>query len=243
MTRYSNNNSPYVRWVVVFFLTCTAMSHGFIFDMDTRDDCLQQTKEACLSDPDLYFQCAMTCSQHTFVEGYIGEAQDPEEVFGLQVTTAEGKKISLEDYEGYVTLFAVVPLLPGMAQYYYEMLEHVNKVFSYTVEILLFPWNVNDPKRVSLKPHDDAHKHQSKKVILLEESMQPCEAMEFLASLQPYIGTYDPTIEMDRVSIFMISSDGKYVERLISPSMSILERRLQVFLKQLDEEYVYEQEL
>ena len=127
-------------WVLPFLLIASCSSiEGFVYDKDTRDDCQKITQhEECTTTPDVYFQCPVTCTKRTELIGYAGEVPDPEEeLYSLTIQTAKGSILSLEDFYGYVTLYAVVPLLPGMAQYYYEMLEHVNRVYSYTLEILV----------------------------------------------------------------------------------------------------------
>jgi len=37
--------------------------------------------------------------------------------------------MSFDRFEGYVTLLVVIPLFPGLAQYYYDMMEHIHTVF------------------------------------------------------------------------------------------------------------------
>jgi hypothetical protein len=44
-------------------------------------------------------------------------------------------------------------------------------------------------------------------------------------------------VPKDRASIYVISTDGRYVERLISPSLTELERRIIVYSKQLEQPY------
>jgi glutathione peroxidase-family protein len=171
----------------------------------------------------------------------MGQANEPDDFYALSVTTAQGKKVPLENYDGYVVLFAVVPLLKdsGMAQYYYELLEHVQSIFKYTIEIVLLPVQVEtmeEEAATDIQPHA----HDNAKVVLLKKMTGTTKTLDYLLNVPPTAGSLvsheDKNLHLlrDRVTIFIVSSDGKFVERLISPTMAILERRLIVYLSQLD---------
>ena len=75
-------------------------------------------------------------------EGMIGmSAEDPNALWELPTTTTtlrthQGQRISSDRFEGHVTVFAITPLLPGMAVYFYELLEHLHSVFAPKVEFV-----------------------------------------------------------------------------------------------------------
>ena len=155
---------------------------------------------------------------------------DPEIFFQMQVTKQDGKSLDLEDFEGYVTLYATIPLIPGMSQFYYEMLEHVQGIFPYTIETLVAPYNISlaDEVCVSITPR------QEPKTILLKEVIEPSPVLEYLVNAEIVAGNDEAALLLDRVTIFIVSTDGVYIERLISPTMPLLERRVSVFLMQMD---------
>jgi hypothetical protein len=161
--------------------------------------------------------------------------KDPEDFFRMQVTKQNGNTLELEDFEGYVTLYAVIPLMPGMAQFYYEMLEHVQTIFPYTVETLVAPYitssNVrNNNNDVTITPHKEP------KTILLQVEKEPTPVLEYLMNAEIVAGNDDTDLLMDRVTIFIVTVDGMFIERLTSPTMRLLERRVSVFLMQFKTE-------
>ena len=164
----------------------------------------------------------------------MAQAVDPESFYQLQFKTHEGKTFDLEDYEGFVTLFAAVPLLPGMSQYYYELIHHVQNIFPYTLETIVQPLNAyaEEQNGIHIKPHTNT------KVVLLKETTVSAGPLDyFLNQIHPIAGSESLDIFMDRVTFFIVSTDGKHIERLISPTMKMLERRLQVFLQELDSNF------
>lgn len=216
------------------FLSSTTRTAAFKYQHDADKSCSEHSVEECVTDEALWFKCPSTCSALLAKTGSMREVHgDPEAFYELQVTKENGNTLELEDFEGYITLYAVVPLLPGMAQFYYEMLEHVQSIFPYTVQIIMAPLQVTNPfqaeaRTIKIKPH------KKRKVIVLEEDSNPTSALEYLLKAQVVAGNDDADLPLDRVTIFMISLDGKFIEQLVSPTMTLLERRLSVFLKQLD---------
>ena len=188
---------------------------------------------------------------------------DPEAFFQLTVKTASSSsaaaaavsstatvasnnnEMSLEDFEGYVTLFAVVPTnYLGMAMFYYDMLEHIATIYPFTVRFILLPWQSKvvvteeDPSKEQETTIVDAvfqpQRYQNPKVVLLEPSSRPTKALEYLLHAPIVAGNgEDVALQEDRVTIFLVSADGMFIERLVSPTITLLERRLAVFLLQL----------
>lgn len=213
---------------------------GSTFDKDNREECgnLQEqcTKEYMWSD------CPLTCSVFLMQQGGISQAVDPESFYQLEFTTHEGRTFDLEDYQGYVTLFATVPLVPGMAQYYYDMVHYIQTIFPYTLETIVQPLgrksNGARSRGVQITPRTE-----SKVALLKTASLKFDDFDYFKKQIRPVAGSEDLGILMDRVTFFIISTNGKHVERLISPTMKMLSSRVQVFLKELDENFGFGREL
>jgi hypothetical protein len=209
--------------------------HAFQYKKDTLDDCSDRDKWECQTSPTLWFQCPTTCSQRLEVEGGMAELrEDPQAFFQLTAAQANGKELSLEDYEGYVTVFAVIPATyPGMAKFYYDMLEHIASVYPFTVQFIVLPWqSKDDPEEGGIDAVFAPHRYKKPKVVLLEEvpaPARPTEALDYLLSAQIVAGNGDKSLKDDRVTIFLVTSDGMFVEKLISPTITLLERRLQFF--------------
>jgi hypothetical protein len=116
-----------------------------------------------------------------------------------------------------------------MSQYYYELVHHVQTIFPYTLETIVLPLHAEQKNSVHIKPHTKT------KVVLLKETSESSSQLDyFLKQIRPIAGSESLDIRMDRVTFYIVSTDGKHVERLISPTMKTLERRVQVFLQELD---------
>ena len=226
------------------------------FDTDIRDDC-RDLLEYCQSHiyGHVYLQCPGLCTKFLEEEGMIGTAHDnPDalyEVGTLQLHTThkvQGSHMAVDAdrFEGYVLVFAVVPLLPGMAVYYYEMMEHLHGVFEFKVEFVLLP--IDHEHGIHLKTRE---KENGKVVVLEEDSAYTVTEthpwVKHLTSIKPrtglgtnnYVGgvtVEQRQLQTDRVTIYIVSADGYYVEQLISPSMSNLKERIRIYTKTMDYE-------
>jgi hypothetical protein len=168
------------------------------------------------------------------------ERDDPEQFFNLEVTTSKGTKYSIESNEGYITLFAVLPLLNGVAQYYYDAIEHISHVYKYTLVPIVYPFMTESATMALIRPAKDA-----KTILLMSGSSTSLSSssidnnnhadpntstLQYLLS-RPIVAGNDQHVELDtdRPTIFLISHDGMYVERLIAPTMETIERRIKVY--------------
>jgi hypothetical protein len=175
-------------------------------------------------------------------EGMIGKAESDDDLWWEQiesVRTREGKRMSTDRWDGYVTVLASLPMLPGMAAYYYEMMELLHKNFAPHVEMLIIPIDVYEGIHIQIR--------QFPKVVVLEEETPAAVLVnpfiKYLTSIKPtggeshenHSGELEQTdFHTDRVTFFIISADAHFVERLISPTMEKLQRRIALFLKTID---------
>jgi len=222
------------------------------FDTDIRDDC-RDLLEYCQSDiyGHVYLQCPDLCTKFLEQEGFVGTAHDnPDALYDagtLRVYDANGgqRTVDSDRYEGYVLAFAIVPLLPGMAVYYYEMMAHLHSVFQPKVEFAILPIDLEH--EIHLKPREE----NAKVVIFDEESALTVTEthpwVKHLSSIKPRsgLGTNDHgdgvtveqrDLQLDRVSVYIVSADGYFVEQLIAPSMSKLKSKLRTYTKTIDYE-------
>jgi len=116
------------------------------------------------------------------------------------------------------------------------MLEHVGSIYPFTVQFLLLPWQTGE-EGVSTDQNLESllmpQSYPKTHVILLEPVSMPTAALNYLLQAKIVAGNDDATLKEDRVTTFLISSDGMYVERLLSPTITLLERRIGVYLQQL----------
>jgi hypothetical protein len=196
------------------------------------------------------------------------ERTDPDQFYQLTVNrvsavggidSVKGSDMSLEDNEGYVTLYAVLPMLPGMAEYYYEAIEHIAQVYKYTLVAMIQPYydttDEQDDSRPSsstslLKSIVEVRRRESRgkketeaKSILLTgcdaRQQSENEVLEYLLSREVVAGTLDPEnhdgqngngdiLLLTRPNIFIVSHTGMFIERVVSPTMETIERRIKV---------------
>ena len=223
------------------------------FDTDIRDDCRDHL-EHCQSDiyGHVYLQCPALCTKFLTQEGFVGTAHNnPDALYeaGMLRTyqpSGGSRTVDSDRFEGYVLVFAVVPLLPGMAVYYYEMMAHLHGVFAPKVEFVLLPIELE--YGIHLKTRE---KENGNVVVLDEESAETVTEthpwVKHLSSIKPRsgLGTKDygdgVTVEQrplqtDRVSVYIVSADGYFVEQLIVPTMSKLKERIRMYTKTMDYE-------
>eukprot|EP00537_Pseudo-nitzschia_pungens_P011701 CAMPEP_0172389008 /NCGR_PEP_ID=MMETSP1061-20121228/5998_1 /TAXON_ID=37318 /ORGANISM="Pseudo-nitzschia pungens, Strain cf. pungens" /LENGTH=228 /DNA_ID=CAMNT_0013119045 /DNA_START=416 /DNA_END=1102 /DNA_ORIENTATION=- len=210
------------------------------------------------------------------------ERNDPEQFFELRGRRAasavgaksnHGSEISLEGNEGYITMFAVVPMLPGMAEYYYHAIEHIAQVYKYTVVAMILPYgdgsslgaatlrsildlrnddhdddndNDNDgrAKSILLEGHDDAQQQQqqqgsttrtneileylrTRKVVAGSLGINPRWSDNDAATDQKISGA-EQNLLLTLPNIFLVAHSGMFIERMLSPTMEIIERRIKV---------------
>ena len=145
----------------------------------------------------------------------------------------------------------------GMVQYYYELLYHVGTIHKYSLQIFLQPIDfsttegknmtkTNDPESV-VSNYITEHPHSRSNVLrlkLVTKETIPKVIDEYVLSTKPLAAggkrpedeelVYEPRmISKDRVTLYIVSADGKYVEQLISPTFQNFEERLLIYISQL----------
>ncbi|KAG7367938.1 hypothetical protein IV203_030681 [Nitzschia inconspicua] len=207
-------------------LLCAVTTHGFEFQHDFDPKKCAQEVEKCTTTNDMWYKCPISCSNHLEEEGAMAEERDdPEQFYHLTTTKSDGSPFSLEDNEGYVTLFAALPLLPGMAQYYYDAIEHIAQVYKYTLVPMIFPIVMEGNGNNSL---DALPPKMNSKTILLENGSISNPVLQYLVTRQVVAGNPALKLTLDRPTIFLVSHTGMYIEQLAAPSMELMERRIKV---------------
>jgi hypothetical protein len=211
------------------------------FDTDIRNDCRSILKH-CQSDifSHAYLQCPAMCTKYLEEEGMKGAAHDnPEALWDVgTLRTYQGKRIEADRFEGYVTVIAILPMLPGMAFYYYEMMETLHSQFDPKVEFVILPIDVGEGVHIKIRPDNP-------KVVILEEetAIETHPWVQHLMSIRPRSGAatkdhHDQVVQVDlptdRLTVYVVSSDGYFVERMTVPTMAALKRTIAIYLKTID---------
>lgn len=189
------------------------------FDKDLDDNCADKIA-ACLADPDLWNTCAISCAKsldppraidfHTFKD---------DEFFDLTATDVHGHEIRFENYDGYVTLVATVPRV--MVPFYLKMLEHLQSVYPYVLEVLMIPFE-NDDTKIAVSDG---------KVIVLKEATK---VLEFFKK------TLGQDVSQEHVTGYLLSVDGDFLQIHHSPTMETLKehvRKDMIELERHDQEF------
>ncbi len=206
------------------------------FDTDIRQDCRSLISH-CQSEifAHIYLQCPAMCTKYLEQEGMKGTAgHNSEEFYSGTLRTFQGKRIDADRFEGFVTVVAIVPLLPGMAFYYYEMMETLHTQFDPKVEFVIIPIDLGEGIHIRLHPKPN--------VVILEEetAVETHSWVQHLTSIKPRSGAAtknhrDEVVQVDlptdRLTVYVVSSDGYFVERMTVPTMAMLQRTIAIFLK------------
>ena len=206
----------------------------FQWDKDSRSDC-EQREEAgqCIQDTVTFYQCPTSCTSKLKFAGMRtqGEASDPEDFFELSNPLPNNKKLTFDRFEGYVTMITVIPLLPGMGQYYYDMLEHLHKIYPFTLEMIIFPLRIPDHPNVQLNIMETS------KITVVPELTKDGDRIgsnAVLEYLEKVIHPGNNFIFTDRVTTYIISYNAAFIEKEASPTLDILERLVLHYLGEME---------
>jgi hypothetical protein len=132
---------------------------------------------------------------------------------------------------GVLLVIAALPLMPGMAQYYYELMEHFAKKFPYMVSTAVLPFKQTNNRNYDIHNLDIFTKNKS---LILEthtdSSLGTHPVVEFVESVKRNQRGRDPLFD-DRAIIFVVSHNGRYVERRVCPSKEKLELVIEHYLE------------
>jgi hypothetical protein len=223
------------------------------FDKDIRDDC-RNLQLHCTSEifAHVYLQCPASCTKLLEEQGMKGTASSGTEDVLYEVgnlRTRQGKRVDADRFEGSVLVLAVVPLLPGMAVYFYELMEHLHTIYGKQgAEFVVLP--IDHELGIHIQERSSEGKKQG--VVVLEEEpgsmIENHPWMKHLMSIRPRSGAasrdhdnddevvHQTPLHTDRVTFYIVSADGYFVERVISPTMAVLRQKISTYLKTVDYE-------
>lgn len=232
-----HNSNMLTLAIVLVLLGSTKTTHvsaTFQWDQDTLDDCEARALSGqCTLDDTTFYQCPKTCKKDIESPGdrTQGEIEDGKEddLFELFTPMPGNKMMEWDRFEGYVTLVAVIPLLPGMAQYYYDMMEHLHTIWPYTLEIVVFPVRLKeDPENPTDHPPVQLKRPAKSKIVVTKElevaDMNTIESNPILEYIEEAINPGSGFLLPDRVMTYIISFNAKFIEKDASPSLDFLER-------------------
>ena len=84
------------------------------FEEDHDKNCSSIISE-CKFDPNVWHKCPVSCAKHfepTRAHRF-HKIDDPEKFYALSAVDSNGKTVDFENFNGYVTMVALVPTFPG----------------------------------------------------------------------------------------------------------------------------------
>mmetsp|Transcript_959 Transcript_959/g.1352 ORF Transcript_959/g.1352 Transcript_959/m.1352 type:complete len:257 (+) Transcript_959:140-910(+) len=146
---------------------------------DEIDNCKDLVKEGkCRTDPhEMYSNCRYSCSkwaeENTKKDvAYIKDGD--ESFFELSAKNSTGSVINFDRFEGYVTIVinVVKICLQDSVEQGYQIFESLQRVWPYTVEILVFTFEHPDfdySKIEDCKAHEEAFKKKGRHIHVMEQ--------------------------------------------------------------------------
>lgn len=214
--------------LLLWALLLTA-SHGNKFDEDTGTECQAKAeKDYCLKDPQAYFDCPSTCALHlrprSFTFGAFEKIDGPFFKFNLKELAPSDKVVNFEDFDGEITIVSLIPLHPGMAQFHYNLLDHMLDVYKYVLNVVVIPMPGTDG--VSITPREGSSVHildpeDNKLVQYLKNKITKMNADRF---------------DEANLNSFVISYDARHISMHVYPDMQEYRKFIEDQLEQMENE-------
>lgn len=159
---------------------------------------------------------------------------DQEEFYELSAKTASGKVLSMENFEGYVTVIVNAARVCDYSEIFYRTLEHMHSIHPYAIEILAFPF---DHPESSIDSCRDAIEANEKEGGYKIHIMEPISING--ADTHPIYSYLKNLFEMEEMDpnfshYFFINPDGTAIQLNYGASYSALKQYVDLHVKQLD---------
>ncbi|KAL7527126.1 hypothetical protein ACHAXR_004338 [Thalassiosira sp. AJA248-18] len=182
--------------------------------------------------------CPESCHEKTHREPETRHiSDDQEEFYELSAKDANGKVLSMENFEGYVTVLVNAARVCDYSEIFYETLEHMHSIHPYALEILAFPFETENADIDSCRDAiEAAEKKGGKKIHIMEavsingENTHP--VFQYLKKLFD-MEEMDPTFS----HYFFINPDGTLIELHFGASYNTLKAFVDFHMKDLEDEF------
>jgi hypothetical protein len=67
-------------------------------------------------------------------------AHDQDALYQFSAKAIDGSVFDFDQFDGYVAIIAAIPLLPGMAQFYFELTEKLASLHPFQVACMILPF-------------------------------------------------------------------------------------------------------
>lgn len=212
--------------LLLLLLPRTAVSNKY--DSDTGENCDEKAaKELCTTTPDTYFECPIACARHMRPKvadlGGYDKLDTP--FYEFRWRDYQGKRVNFEDFFGEIVIVASIPMLPGLAQFHYELLNHVLDVYKYGVEIVVVPMKGQDG--IAIEPT------KGSKIRILEglENDASHKVVGYLSNKMQK-GKFNWKL----LNAFILGPTGTHISLHVSPDMLTYRKFLDHELKEIKNE-------
>jgi hypothetical protein len=194
-------------------------------DSESKETCWEAANMgSCIQDPHTYYQCPWTCAKHMRPKdaawGGFEKTESP--FYEFRWKDYQGKMIDFEDLEGEIVVVAMIPMYPGLAQFHYELLNHILDVYKYGVQVIIIPMKgaPEDQQGLMIQPTPNS------RIRILEGINDGNHAVVRYLSKFIQAGKFDWTL----LNSFIIGPLGNRITLHISPD-------IKTYLKFLDDEF------
>ncbi len=176
--------------------------------------------------------CPLACHKATYRPPETSTTHDIDEFYQLSATDANGKVMSMENFEGYVTVIVNVARLCDYTELFYNTLEHMHAIYPYALEILAFPFNNPDVKIDSCIEQIEA----DEKGLLREHKIRIMKPMDGPDS-HPVFDFLKKPFKVEKLEsgfayYFFINPDGNVIEMHYGASYNALKRFIDHHVKE-----------
>jgi hypothetical protein len=213
-----------------------ATATEYSLDWNTAPDCAARVDE-CRSSQITFLECPATCVESLdgglMVQGIA--PRENSEFFKLKSKTPDGEVVHFYRMDDFVTVIAVLPSLPGMAQYYYDVTEYLANKYPYMVSTVVLPFEkTNDRSFDSINLDIWNHGKATVLETHVADSLGSHPIVKYVESARRNQNEPDPLFD-DRVIFFVVSHDGRYIERRVCPTKEKLNLVVQHYLEYQEE--------
>jgi len=92
----------------------------------------------------MHKNCRESCYKKTYREPEHRLVANDQEFYDMSARDANGKELSMENFEGYVTVIVNAARVCQYTESFYDVLEHLHAINPWALEILAFPFNHPD---------------------------------------------------------------------------------------------------
>ena len=174
--------------------------------------------------------CPLACHKATYRPPETSTTHDIDDFYQLTATDANGKVISMEQFEGYVTVIVNVARICDYTEIFYNTLEHMKSIYPYALEILAFPFNNPDANIDNCMKQIVADEKAEHKIRIMKP-MDGSDSHPVFDFLKKSFNNME-ALDSGFASYFFINPDGNVIEMHYGASYNALKRFIDYHVKE-----------